>query len=190
MSDRPSLPASYFESRYQADIDPWRFRTSDYEKQKYQATVGALTKHRYRRGLEIGCSIGVLTAMLADRCDHLLALDGSETAIREAEAKPLPNVRFEVAYVPQDFPAGSFDLIVLSEMLYYLSRPDLDDLARRCLAALAPDGEIIMCHWLGETNYPLTGDQASDLFIAAVRDSLPDRALLHRATYRLERLSR
>jgi 2-polyprenyl-3-methyl-5-hydroxy-6-metoxy-1,4-benzoquinol methylase len=189
MSDKTSLPASYFEARYQADIDPWRFRSSDYEKQKYQATIDALTKQRYRDGLEVGCSIGVLTAMLAARCDHLLALDVSQTAIDEAMSQRPHNVQFQVASVPNQFPAGSFDLIVLSEMLYYLSKPDLADLAQRCIAALRPEGEIILCHWLGETDYPLTGDQASDLFVAAVADSLPNRAILHEQTYRLERLS-
>jgi 2-polyprenyl-3-methyl-5-hydroxy-6-metoxy-1,4-benzoquinol methylase len=189
MPDRATLPTSYFEAKYQADIDPWRFRTSDYEKQKYRATIGAMTKRRYRHGLEIGCSIGVLTAMLAARCDHILALDGSETAIREARSQPLCNVRYQLAFVPDEFPAGTFDLIVLSEILYYLSKPDLDELARRCMAALEPEGEIIMCHWLGETDYPLAGHQASDFFAAAVTGSLPNRAMLHEETYRLERLS-
>jgi 2-polyprenyl-3-methyl-5-hydroxy-6-metoxy-1,4-benzoquinol methylase len=189
MPDRDSLPTSYFEARYQADIDPWKFRSSDYEKRKYQATIGALTRERYRRGLEVGCSIGVLTAMLAARCDDLLALDVSETAIREARSQRLPNVSFEVASLPHAFPAGSFDLIVLSEMVYYLSKSDLEGLAKRCVSALQPDGEIILCHWLGETDYPLTGHQASDLFAAAVKASLPVRAILHDETYRLERLS-
>src|ERR1700759_570754 len=114
MTDSASLPASYFETRFQADIDPWRFRSSDYEKRKYQATVGALSKQRYRHGLEIGCAIGVLSALLATRCDDLLALDGSETAIQEAKVQSLANVAFHVAYVPDEFPAGSFDLIVRS----------------------------------------------------------------------------
>jgi len=189
MPDRSSLPASYFEAKYQADIDPWRFRTSAYEQQKYQATLGAMTKARYRHGLEIGCSIGVLTTMLAERCEHILALDSSDTAIREASRQGLPNVSFQVAAPPRDFPEGSFDLIMLSEVLYYFSLADLDLLAQLCLAALAPDGEIILCHWLGETDYPLTGQQASDRFAAAVRPRLPDRAILHEGIYRLERLS-
>ena len=189
MSDQASLSASYFETKYQADIDPWRFRTSNYEKLKYQTTIGALGKNCYRNGLEIGCSIGVLTAALAKRCDRLMAIDGSETAIREARSQHLPNVQFQVAFVPGDFPAGAFDLILLSEVLYYFSSSDLAELARLCLAALEPDGEIILCHWLGKTDYPLTGEQASNLFDAAVTRRLPSREILHDETYRLERLS-
>jgi SAM-dependent methyltransferase len=184
-----SFPPSYFEARYRADIDPWRFRVSDYEKEKYRATTGALTRKCYRHGLEVGCSIGVLTAMLAARCDHLLALDASETALAEAARQNLPNVAFEIACLPVDFPAGPFDLMVLSEVLYYFSASDLECVAQRCLEALEDSGEIILCHWLGETDYPLAGTEASNLFAAAVAAKLPIRSIVHEGIYRLERLT-
>ncbi|HXH44639.1 MAG TPA: SAM-dependent methyltransferase [Bradyrhizobium sp.] len=184
-----SLPASYFEHKYKDDIDPWRFRTSDYERGKYDATIGALAKKRYRHGLEVGCSIGVLTAMLSARCEQLLAIDASPTAIAEARRSALSRVEFRVAAVPGDFPDGIFDLIVLSEVMYYFSANDLNSIAELCVSKLSSEGEIILCHWLGETDYPLTGHQASDLFAAAVATRLPSRKILHDAIYRLERLS-
>lgn len=184
-----SLPASYFESKYRDDIDPWQFRTSDYERSKYDATIGALTKARYRHGLEVGCSIGVLTAMLSQRCEQLLAIDASPTAIAEARRNGPSRVDFRVAAIPDDFPEGSFDLIMLSEVMYYFSADDLYRSAELCLSRLAPESEIILCHWLGPTDYPLTGHQASDLFAAAVAARLPSRTILHDAIYRLERLS-
>lgn len=184
-----SLPASYFEHKYKDDIDPWRFRTSDYEREKYDATIGALAKKRYRHGLEVGCSIGVLTAMLSARCEQLLAIDASPTAIAEAKRNAPSRVEFRVATVPGDFPDGIFDLIVLSEVMYYFSANDLNSIAELCVSKLSSEGEIILCHWLGETDYPLTGHQASDLFAAAVATRLPSRKILHDAIYRLERLS-
>jgi SAM-dependent methyltransferase len=184
-----SLPASYFETKYRTDIDPWGFRVSDYERQKYCATLGALTRPRYRRGLEVGCSIGVFTALLAARCDHLLALDGSQTAIAEAKRQELANVDFEVAYLPDEFPQRRFDLILLSEVLYYFSPADLKRVAMLCDDAIDPGGDMVLCHWLGETDYPLKGIEASELFAAAVRPKLPVRAILHDDVYRLERLS-
>lgn len=183
-----SLPPSYFETKYRADIDPWRFRTSPYERDKYQATVDGLSRPRYRRILEVGCAIGVLSALLAQRGDELVAVDGSDTAIAEAARQELPNVRFEVAFLPDQFPDDSFDLIVLSEVLYYLAPDDLRRLAEKCLSALDEDGEMILCHWLGETDYPLTGRQANDLFAEAVSRRRPERALLHEEIYLLERL--
>jgi SAM-dependent methyltransferase len=184
-----TLPASYFEAKYQADIDPWGFRTSAYEREKYDETIFALTKPRYCYALEVGCSIGVLTAMLAARCDHVVALDGSNTAIAEAKRLKLANVAFQVACLPGDWPVGTFDLIMLSEVLYYFSEPDLARMAELSCAALAPGGEIVLCHWLGETDYPLHGHQASDFFAAAVAAKLPRRTILHDQTFRLERLA-
>ncbi len=91
-SHEGSVPASYFEEKFRADIDPWNFRTSSYERAKYQATINALTRVRYGHALEVGCAIGVLSKLLATRCDRLLALDGSETAIAEATEQKLKNV--------------------------------------------------------------------------------------------------
>ena len=75
-----SLPAAYFAALYQADADPWRFASSDYERRKYAATLAALPRRAYRREFEVGCSIGVLTSQLARRCEHLLAVDVVDTA--------------------------------------------------------------------------------------------------------------
>ena len=183
-----SLPPSYFEAKYRTEIDPWRFRTSPYERDKYQATADGLSRPRYRRILEVGCAIGVLSAQLAQRCDELVAVDGSETAIAEAARQELPNVRFEVAFLPDQFPVGAFDLIVLSEVLYYFAPDDLRRLAEKCVSALDGDGEMILCHWLGETDYPLTGRQANELFTQAVARRRPARVLLHDGIYLLERL--
>lgn len=184
-----TIPPEYFEDKYRSDIDPWQFRSSDYEREKYQATMAALDRPRYSRGLEVGCSIGVFTGLLAPRCETLAAIDASATAIAAARVHAPPNVTLEVGMLPQDFPPGPFDLIVLSEVLYYFAEADLQRVAALCLDALAPGGDIIACHWLGETNYPLTGSDASDLFAAEVAVRLPIRVPLRDEVYRLERWS-
>jgi SAM-dependent methyltransferase len=183
-----SLSASYFEAKYQADIDPWRFRTSAYERDKYQATMAALTRPRYRRGFEAGCAIGVLSAQLTARCDQLLAVDASPTAIAEAARQDLPHVHFTTAVLPDDFPDGRFDLIILSELLYYFVKADLACLAEKCVAAMKDGGEMILCHWLGETNHPLIGLEANDVFVTAIATRRPARVILHDDIYSLERL--
>jgi len=196
-----SVPASHFEAKYRADIDPWGFRNSQYDQQKYQATLDALSRRRYHQALELGCGIGTLSRLLAARCDRLLALDASQTAIAEAKRQNLANVDFEAAYLPSDFPTGRFDLIALSEILYYFSATDLKIVAQRCVDALDQGGEMILCHYLGETDNPLTGAEASDLFAAVVSARLPLRTTLKVRTrlkvrttlkereYQLERLS-
>ncbi|WP_237478078.1 class I SAM-dependent methyltransferase [Lichenibacterium dinghuense] len=188
---RPSLDSRYFEDIYARTIDPWDFRTSPYERGKYEATLGILPRPRYRSALEVGCSIGVFTRLLADRCGAVLALDTSPSALGEARAANAdrPGVAFREATLPRDFPEGRYDLIVLSEVLYYLSRPDLAALAARCRAALEPDGAMVLCHWLGETDYPLGGDEAAELFIAAAAPRWRRSASRREPQYRLDLLS-
>ena len=70
-----TLTREHFEARYAADPDPWDFEGSAYERAKYERTLAALGERRYASAFEAGCSIGVFTAMLADRCDELLAVD-------------------------------------------------------------------------------------------------------------------
>ncbi len=79
--EAPFTPPEYFEQLYVRDPDPWRFATSGYERDKYAATLAALPNRRFASGFEVGCSIGVLTRQLAERCDALLAADGSPTAL-------------------------------------------------------------------------------------------------------------
>lgn len=189
MRHKDTLPAIYFEDRYRADIDPWDFRTSAYEREKYEATLAALGRPSYAHALEVGCSIGVLTAKLAQRCAHLLAIDASQTAIDVARLAAPSNVTFETRMLPDSFPKGSFDLILLSEVLYYFSAADLRRLAELCCKALSADGEIVLCHWLGDTDYPLTGVHASEIFADAVSMRAPVRRILRDEVFRLETLT-
>jgi 2-polyprenyl-3-methyl-5-hydroxy-6-metoxy-1,4-benzoquinol methylase len=184
-----TIPPQYFEDKYQSDIDPWQFRSSEYEQEKYRSTIGALGKARYVHALEVGCSIGVLTRLLAPRCDHITAIDASATAIAAAKQSAIANVTFQVGMLPQDFPMGPFDLIVLSEVMYYFVEADLRHVATLCSEALSPGGDIVLCHWLGETDYPLTGQAASDMFAEAISFKLPVRTRFRNEVYRLERFS-
>ena len=82
-----SLPPAYFDRIYQRNEDPWEFETSEYEAGKYEQTLAALDRPRYARALEVGCSIGVLTAQLAARADSLLGVDVSEKALDVARKR-------------------------------------------------------------------------------------------------------
>jgi 2-polyprenyl-3-methyl-5-hydroxy-6-metoxy-1,4-benzoquinol methylase len=169
LSDR-SLPASYFDALYAADPDPWRFATSAYERDKYATTLRALPRLRYLSALEVGCSIGVLTHELAQRCELLLSIDASARPLAAARerCRDRPSARFAEMTVPRQWPEEEFDLILLSEVVYYLAADDVAHLARRVETSLAPRGDIVLVHWIGATNYPLSGDDASEIFLVEV----------------------
>ncbi|MDH2309221.1 class I SAM-dependent DNA methyltransferase [Methylobacterium brachiatum] len=183
-----SLPPSYFDERYARDPDPWQFATSDYERGKYAATLDALPRDHYAAALEVGCSIGVLTEVLARRCDDLVSIDLAELALARARerCRDLPQVRFELAQVPGQWPEGAFDLILLSEVVYYLDANDVQRLVDRVRGCLQPGGDVVLVHWTGETHYPLTGDQAAERFIEGARGFLRVHVQARTDKYRLD----
>ncbi|GEP09082.1 class I SAM-dependent DNA methyltransferase [Methylobacterium gnaphalii] len=187
-----TLPPSYFDERYAADPDPWRFETSDYEREKYAATLAALPQDRYARALEVGCSIGVLTHQLAGRCETLVGLDVAAAALERARerCRDHAHVDLRLGQVPNDWAEGAFDLILLSEVVYYLDRGDVERLAERVRGSLRDGGSVVLVHWTGETHYPLTGDEAAELFIAASRAYLRIEAQARAEAYRIDVLSR
>lgn len=74
-----------------------------------------------------------------------------------------PHVTVEVGGIPADWPGGTFDLIVISELGYYLSTADLGEVSERARASLAPDGVLLACHWRHRTNYPLTAGETHEI---------------------------
>ncbi|WP_411851319.1 class I SAM-dependent DNA methyltransferase [Stenotrophomonas sp. LGBM10] len=140
--------AAYFDALYQQP-DPFHYRTRWYEARKRALTLACLPHPRYATAWELGCSNGVLTAGLAARCDALLATDISADALADAarSTRAWPQVRLQQASHPQDWPDGTFDLIVVSEVGYYLPGPALQQMARQLRHSLAEDGLLLACHW-------------------------------------------
>jgi SAM-dependent methyltransferase len=160
------LRGDYFDRLYAADPDPWRFETSAYEHEKYDATVAALDGRRARRALEVGCSIGVLTERLAPHAGELLSVDVSEAALAQARDRlaPAPHVEFARRELPEDFPRGPFDLIVCSEVLYYLDTAAFSAMLDAIDRELEPGGSLLAVHWRARTEtYPLQGDEVHAL---------------------------
>ena len=155
------VPVDAFEQRYRRDLDPWAFATSAYEQRRYDLSVAALLRPRYRRAFEPGCAIGELTRRLALRCDEVVAIDASPTIVAEARRRlaPATNVRLSAGELPDDWPAGAFDLVVLSEIGYYFTVPALAQLRDRAVAALEPGGTLLAVHWRGTSaDHLIQGD--------------------------------
>lgn len=181
--DSPSFDpcsAEAFEARYAADPDPWHFASSSYELERYDALLEIMERDHYRSGYEPGCSVGVLTRKLARRCDSLLAVDVSATAVDAARTRcqDLPQVDVKVAEVG-DVGVAEFDLVVMSEIGYYFEVPQLDELLTKLASALVPNGELVACHWTGRSvDHVLTGEVVHRQ-IAANHDLLLGRSQIH-----------
>src|ERR1700756_2610438 len=160
----------HFKRLYESSPDPWDLAGSSYEAAKYQHTLDLLGDRRFAAGLEVGCAIGVLTRRLAPRCDALLAIDVIEEPLRSARARcaDLVQVRFARMQAPLEWPDQIFDLIVLSEILYFLSSDDVKYCAGRVSKSTRQNAVLLLVNWLGQTDDPSTGDEAAYIFIEAV----------------------
>lgn len=149
MSDpRPADTAGYLESIHER-ADPFGYRWRWYEARKRQVLLAALPHRHVGRAWEMGCSNGELTAALAMRCSSLLATDISANAVRHARdrAGHLAGVAVERMRHPGQWPQGRFDLIVMSEVGYYLTCAELADTVQRLHGSLAHEGVLLACHW-------------------------------------------
>ncbi len=165
-----SLPPSYFETLYQISPDPWNFEGNEYDAARHATILASLPREHYRSGLEIGSSIGIMTEKLASRCDALLSIDVSQLALQKAKVRcrKLSQVRFELRQVPGQFPTEKFDLILFSEVGYYLSLEDLVATRQHMIEQLEPGGHLLLVHWLPPVaGNPLSGDVVHETFLQA-----------------------
>jgi predicted TPR repeat methyltransferase len=163
---------AYFDTLYDGNPDPWRYDDCDYEIAKRADTLSFLRAH-YARGCEIGCSNGVLTRALATRCDRVVGIDISQKAAALARDRlaDCDSVEIRVMHLPHDEPDGVFDLLVLSEVLYFLAADELAQMAALAARIVVLQGDVMIVSYDGETRTDLSGRQATDLFCqAAERD--------------------
>jgi len=164
-----TVRASYFDGMYADSPDPWGFTSRWYEGRKYAITMSMLPKARYREAFEPGCSIGVLSDLLALRCGHLLCCDIAPAAVKAAAERTAGHGHVEVQQraLPEDWPEGQFDLIVLSEILYYFAGSDLDQVLDLAVAALRPGATLLAVHWRHPVaEYPRSGDDVHAVLAA------------------------
>ncbi len=165
-----TLSGADFEQRYLTDPDPWNYQNSDYEQRKYAATLRACGRGPFADSLELGGSIGVFSALLAPRCDRLVTIDVSPTAVGRARTRlaAFPQATSILGAIPADVPAEPYDLVVASEILYYLSDFELEatlTLLARCLPAGA---SVVAVNWRpAGPERPRTAEQAHAALHAA-----------------------
>jgi SAM-dependent methyltransferase len=186
-----TIPSDYWRTLYRTTEDPWSYATSAYEREKYAATLDALTTPRYRHALELGCSIGVFTRMLAERCAAILAVDVSDDALARAALRcaDAPHVRFASCDLSRTFPAGRYDLVTFCELGFFFSPAALARIRDGIAAVLEPGGDCILVHWTPLVEgHAQTADDVHEAFLSDPRF----RALIgmRAQTYRLDLVCR
>ena len=166
MNDRKQSRRATFEALHAKDADPWAFETSQYERAKRAKVLANIEGRRFAKALEVGCSNGVLTRDLAPYCDRLQAIDvaNSALALAEQRLRGIGNVELLRCEIPIEWPEGSFDLIVLSEILYFLSADEIAATAGHVWRSLAPAGLCVLVNWTGPNDLAVDGQEAVEIF--------------------------
>ncbi|WOF23944.1 bifunctional PIG-L family deacetylase/class I SAM-dependent methyltransferase [Microbacterium betulae] len=158
--ETPEPSVADFDAFHERHDDPWGLESRWYERRKRDLLLASLPRERFARALELGCAGGATSRELASRASSLVAVDASEVALSRARRNGAPsNVRFEQWTLPDEWPAGDFDLIVLSELGYYWSAERLARALDRIDASAAGDAVLVACHWRHPIDTaPLGGD--------------------------------
>jgi SAM-dependent methyltransferase len=186
-----SVEDRYFDGLFAGNDDPWAFRQRWYERRKRAITLAALPRPRYRTIFEPGCANGELSAELATRCDRLLCYDTAAAAVKLATTRlgPFAHADVRQGRLPADWPNEQFDLIVLSEIGYYLDAADLQQLIQHAAQSLTADGQLLACHWRPPIeDCPLNARQVHDMLHEHLH--LPRLVLHQEADFILEIWSR
>ncbi|SJM38290.1 bifunctional 3-demethylubiquinone-9 3-methyltransferase/ 2-octaprenyl-6-hydroxy phenol methylase [Psychrobacter pasteurii] len=159
---------NYFDTLYHNNPDPWQYQTRWYEKRKRDICLAILPKSHYTHAIELGCGNGVLSELLAQRCQALISIDGNQQAVQLAKERlakwphahviqgVIPPVLLNLEQKSVDSSSLSnnvcatdsrFDLIVISEVLYYLQPNDIDTVVAWAQQNIAIGGTLLFCHW-------------------------------------------
>jgi cyclopropane fatty-acyl-phospholipid synthase-like methyltransferase len=156
------MSAREFEQRHLDETGQHSDEDSPYEQAKYEATLEACGSGPFVSALELGGSIGVFTELLAPRCKKLTTIDVARTAAAMARRRvaDFPGVEVLRGTIPDDIPEREYDLIVASEILYYLTEEDFERTLAVFRAHLVQGGRLIAVHWRpAGPERPFTGAQ-------------------------------
>jgi protein-L-isoaspartate O-methyltransferase len=157
-----------WDAQYVEIPDLFELEDNERERTRYGFLLDALDGRPLGRTLELGCSVGVLTELLAERTDSLVATDISdvvaETARRRLREAGREGVEVRPAARPAGVPRGPFDTMIAAEVLYYLRACEAAEAASRFAEALAPRGRLLVAHTRGYfPKHAISADHAARL---------------------------
>ncbi|MET8652291.1 class I SAM-dependent methyltransferase [Nocardia aurea] len=167
----PRSDPEFFDAKYRADPDPWNFDTDWYEIRKRTLLLAMLPHPRFRSALEPGCANGHITTELARRCDRVTATDIAPRAVELTgiRCRDQPNVEVREWGLGRMWHwENIFDLVLLSEVVYYLPADALTLAIEDMASHLRPRTTVVLSHWRHtEKDHHLDGDEATGIALAA-----------------------
>ena len=190
----PEMRPGFFDHFFD-DGDPFGFDVKAEEQLKFQRTLEVCGEGSLGRVLELGCAVGTFTEMLAPRATDVLALDVSQAAVDQVARRlhDRPNVRATAMTIPGEFPEEAFDLVVASDVLYYLSVEQLQRCVDRIEAVLSDGAAFVAVHYVPRMGSVLNGDEAHDVLAArtTLKHVLAERTEFGAGrTYRVDRFEK
>ena len=137
-----------FEAPHQ-QADPWGYEQLWYERRRRQLIAALLPQPDLGYVLEIGCSIGLISQLLAPRAQQLYAVDMSQTAVQLARQRlqTLEHTQVLHGNVLDLWPEQALDTVLLCDVGYYWRQSDLQTLGQRLRTQLSDDGFVLLAHW-------------------------------------------
>lgn len=170
----------HFETLYRQHADPWRVGSAWYERRKRALLLAALGREHYRHAFEPGCGNGDLSLPLAARCQRVCAVDFAGTALSRCRARlaeqGIEHVDTLTLDLPREWPPvphGGFDLIIVSELGYYLDDAALTLFLQGVDRCLANDGELVACHFRPDFDDRLQATDALHDALGSLRGLVP-----------------
>lgn len=190
----PEMRPGFFDHFFD-DGDPFGFDLNPEERLKFDRTLEVCGEGPLGRVLELGCAVGSFTEILAPRATDVLALDVSQAAVDQVARRlqDHPNVRARAMTIPAEFPDETFDLVVASDVLYYLSVEELKRCVDRIEAALSDGAAFVAVHYVPRMGSVLNGDEAHDIVAAqtTLKHVLAERTEFGAGrTYRVDRFEK
>lgn len=141
---------SYFEIKY-SKRDPYLTTSNNREIEKLEITFNSIKGHNYKHILDIGCGEGYLIEKLLPIADMVTIIDISRLSINRARNRigKRENIKFIREDILRFDTQERFDLIICSEVLFYLQVPDIISLANKIVKWLLPGGHLLLVHVYG-----------------------------------------
>jgi peptidoglycan/xylan/chitin deacetylase (PgdA/CDA1 family) len=147
VADEPYFGRGYWEGLFARVPDPWRYGNR-YEQVKYEQTL-SLVPAGIDSAMEVACAEGFFTEKLAPQVQRLIASDISQVAVERTAQRCAAHSNIEYMRVDlarDELPTG-FDLIVCSEVLYFMGDWEtLRNVAAKLAGALKPGGYLLTTH--------------------------------------------